>query len=154
MHRCRPTHHRRQIWIAALVLALGPGLAHGEGVYTNWRGLAIRGADPVAYFEQGRHVEGDAEHSYAWRGATWRFASAEHRERFAASPERYAPAYGGYCAYAMARGDRVKSDPAQWSIVDNRLFLNYSAGIKSRWERDVPGFVEKADREWNRLRKD
>ncbi len=150
----RRRHRAGLAALATVAFLAAPGVANPGGVYTNWRGVAIRGADPVAYFAEGRQVEGRAEHTYEWRGATWRFASAEHRDRFAAAPERYAPAYGGYCAYAMARGDRVKSDPAQWSIVDNRLFLNYSASVKAQWERDIPGFVEKADREWNRPRRD
>lgn len=141
-------------WIAVVALLLWAGSAAAGEIYTTWRGTAIRGADPVAYFLADRYVDGSAKHSYSWRGATWRFTSAENRALFVATPERYAPQYGGHCAYAMARGDRVRSDPAQWTIVDSKLYLNYSARIKADWERDIPGFIVRADRQWNQRRDD
>src|SRR5512134_970368 len=88
--------------------------------------LALRGYDAVAYHTEGRPVAGRAEFEYRWNGARWRFASAAGRDRFAASPERYAPQFGGYCAYAVSRGYTADVDPEAWRIVDGALYLNYS----------------------------
>ena len=115
-------------------------------------GVAIRGYDTVAYFTEGRPVEGSEELTSEWRGATWRFASQEHLERFEAEPERYAPQYGGYCAYGIAAQDAlVKIEPELWTIVDDKLYLNYDDGIQRKWEADIPGFIAAADEKFERL---
>lgn len=112
------------------------------------RGLAIRGTDPVAYFREGRPVAGRAQFTHAWRGATWRFASAANRDAFAAAPETFAPAYGGFCAFAVASGYSAPIDPQAWRIVDGRLFLNYNRSVQRQWEADIPGHIGKGDANW------
>jgi hypothetical protein len=87
-------------------------------------------------------------------GATWRFASAEHRDRFAVDPERYAPQYGGYCAWAVSQGYTAKIDPAAWKIVDDKLYLNYSKDVQSQWSSDIPGNIAKADANWPGIKAD
>jgi YHS domain-containing protein len=111
-------------------------------------GVAIRGADPVAYFQQEQFVEGSPEFEYEWMEATWRFASAENRDRFADEPERYAPQYGGYCAWAVSQGQTAPIEPTAWAIVDGKLYLNYDARIQERWQQDIPGNIEKANANW------
>jgi YHS domain-containing protein len=111
-------------------------------------GLAIRGYDAVAYYQQSVPVKGSSQFSYQWRGATWLFANAENRDRFQADPERYAPQYGGYCAYAVSKGRTASIDPEAWKIVDDKLYLNYSKGVQKKWEQDVPGNIVKADKNW------
>lgn len=114
-------------------------------------GVAIRGTDPVAYFTQGRPVAGRANLTLDWAGTTWRFATDAHRAAFAADPARYAPAYGGFCAWAVAEGYTAPIDPAAWTIVEGRLYLNFSRSIHRRWERDIPGNIRRADANWPRL---
>ena len=111
-------------------------------------GLAIRGYDAVAYYQQSAPVKGSPQFSYQWQGATWLFASAENRDRFQADPGRYAPQYGGYCAYAVSKGHTASIDPEAWKIVDGKLYLNYSKGVQKKWEQDVPGNIVKADKYW------
>lgn len=111
-------------------------------------GVAVRGTDVVAYFTQGKAVAGDEEFSHDWRGVTWLFASAEHRDQFAANPEAYAPAYGGYCAWAVSQGYTAPIDPNAWAIVDDQLYLNFNRNVQRRWERDIPGNIAKADANW------
>ena len=111
---------------------------------------AIRGYDPVAYHTEQRPVEGSAEHTYRWNDAYWHFASADNLELFRQDPERYAPQYGGFCAYAMSKGYVVSTDPHAWEVVDDKLYLNYSLGVRKTWLKDVPGYVEKADRNWQK----
>ncbi|MEB3213565.1 MAG: YHS domain-containing (seleno)protein [Leptolyngbyaceae bacterium] len=121
--------------------------AEQVGVFVDG-GLAIRGADPVAYFTQGEAVIGSAEFEYEWSGATWRFASAEHRDLFADNPEAYAPQYGGFCAWAVSQGYTAPVEPDAWRIVDGKLYLNYDQKIQERWEQDIDGNIALADDNW------
>ncbi|MDZ7852159.1 MAG: YHS domain-containing (seleno)protein [Halomonas sp.] len=137
-------------WRAAVLVA---GLAWSLGATADGRiftrdGLAIGGTDPVAYFTEGRPVAGSPDYQLEWREATWQFASAEHRDRFEADPEAYAPEYGGWCAWAAARGEAASTVPEAWKIVDDKLYLNYSSFFQWRWERDIPGNIEAADEHW------
>ena len=144
-----------QRFIRTLVLALlvPAGAVALEPIYSAgfFSPVAIAGADPVAYFTEGRHAEGSDAHSTEWRGATWHFSSAANREAFEAEPERYAPQYGGYCAYAVAHGDTASIDPEAWTIVDGKLYLNYSRSIQKKWEADRASFIARADQNWPQL---
>lgn len=110
--------------------------------------FAVGGYDPVAYFEAGKPVEGTDEFATEYKGATWRFASAESRDKFIASPETFAPQYGGYCAWAVSQGYTASGDPKYWRIVDGKLYLNYDASVQETWETDIPGFIAKGDANW------
>ena len=118
---------------------------------TTFGGVAIDGWDPVAYFLDGKPVEGRREHSVEWNGATWRFASAAHRELFVQAPEKYAPQYGGYCAWAVSQGYTAGIDPEAWRIENGRLYLNYSPEVQKKWAADIPGNVAKGDANWPNL---
>lgn len=112
-------------------------------------GVAIRGADPVAYFRRHAAVPGDPAVTLHWGGATWRFASAAHRDAFRADPAAHAPQYGGFCAWAVAaKGRLYATQPGNWTIHEGRLYLNYNDAIQRRWEADIPGFVAEGDRRW------
>jgi YHS domain-containing protein len=140
---------RTLVFAAALATAT-PVLAQKSEVFTDG-GAAIRGYDPVAYFTDSKPVKGDAKYSYSWKGATWRFASAANRDAFAASPEKYAPQYGGYCAYGVASGYAVSTVPEAWTVRDGKLYLNYSTGVQKDWLRDPAGFIHKADGNWPKV---
>ena len=109
---------------------------------------AIDGYDPVAYFREGRAVAGDPDHTHTWNGATWRFASDENRAAFAAEPERYAPAFGGYCAFAVANGYTAKSDPEAFSIVENALYLNFDRATQEKWLAERDAMIASGRRNW------
>lgn len=106
---------------------------------------AIRGYDPVAYFTDGKPVPGSDAHVLDWMGARWKFASAAHLALFKAEPAKYAPQYGGYCAYGVASGYLVKIEPEQWAVIDGKLYLNYDADVSKKWRRDPAGYIGKAD---------
>jgi len=137
------------LFAAALAFAT-PALAQKAEVFTD-SGAAIRGYDPVAYFTDSKPVKGDVKYTYSWKGATWRFASAANRDAFAASPEKYAPQYGGYCAYGVASGYAVSTVPEAWSVRDGKLYLNYSTGVQKDWLRDPAGYIRKADGNWPKV---
>lgn len=137
---------------ALLALAIAAPAAALEPVHQTLFGVAIDGTDPVAYFTESRPVKGSKQFSLEWNGATWRFASAEHRERFRAEPERYAPQYGGYCAWAVGHGYTASSDPEAWSIVGGKLYLNYDRDVQAQWAPERERWIEAGDRNWPRLR--
>lgn len=122
--------------------------SNARAVNVNLFGVAIDGYDPVAYFRLGRAMEGSSEYEYRWSDATWRFASAEHRDLFAADPTRYAPQYGGFCAAGLSMGGRWKADPTVWKIVDGKLFLNYSKDGLDALTANPGKVIEKADEAW------
>jgi YHS domain-containing protein len=138
--------------LAVLLLALAPAASALSPVNkTTFGGVAIDGYDPVAYFTDGKPVEGSREFAFDWNGATWRFASAAHRELFVQAPEKYAPQYGGYCAWAVSQGYSADIDPEAWKIADGRLFLNYSLDVQRKWAADIPGNITKGDVNWPKL---
>ena len=143
-------------WIAAAMvwaaLLVAPSAhASEEPVYQSFLGTAIDGTDPVAYFTEGRPVEGSSDITLDWNGATWRFSSVANRDLFAANPDLYAPQYGGYCAWAVSQGYTASTDPEAWAIVDGKLYLNYSKGVQARWEQDVSGNITAADANWPKV---
>lgn len=111
-------------------------------------GLALRGWDPVAYFAEGRAREGSPAHTARHGGATYRFASAEHRDRFVAEPARYAPQYGGYCAFAMSIDGVADADPERWVIVDGKLYVNKNRIAAGLWSIGTAGRIAAADGYW------
>jgi hypothetical protein len=112
---------------------------------------AIRGYDPVAYHTENKPVRGLSTITTQWNGATWRFASKANRERFVADPARYAPRYGGFCAYGTSQGYKVSTNPEAFAIVDGRLYLNYSKPVQFTWNLDRPGYILKANHNWKAL---
>ena len=114
-------------------------------------GVGAGGYDVVAYFTQGAAVPGDAAITAQHDGATWRFTSAENRDTFLADPAKYAPQYGGYCAYAASKGATASGDPQAWTVHEGKLYLNYSTQVRSIWSGDKPGNIAKADANWPRI---
>ncbi|PZO01446.1 MAG: hypothetical protein DCF30_07430 [Hyphomicrobiales bacterium] len=138
---------------ASLAMTGAPLASTGKPVNTlgSPEGVAIGGYDPVAYFREGGPRKGSPNHVVKHGGATWHFVSAENRALFAADPERYKPAYGGFCAYGTSRGYLVKIEPEAWSIVDGRLYLNYDLGVRKTWARDTATYLARSERNWPRL---
>jgi YHS domain-containing protein len=133
--------------IAIVALAcVASGAAAGE--FYEKDGLALRGYDPVAYFQENRPVKGSVEHKAEYKGSTFHFASKANRDAFVAAPEKYAPQYGGFCAFGTSGGYKAAIDPAAFSIVDGKLYLNYNRDVQSKWKTDVPGYIAKADKNW------
>ena len=123
-------------------------------IYTSFfSDQALSGYDTVAYFRQGKPVEGDEKFSFEYKGAQWLFSSQSNLDAFILSPESYAPQYGGYCAWAAADGRTASGDPLQWTIINNKLYLNYNAAVKADWLKDAEKFIIEADNNWPALLK-
>ncbi len=139
--------------IATVTIAVRPASAAVDPINKNIFGTALKGYDPVAYFKESRPVKGQDEFRHDWLGAKWYFASATNRDEFARNPEKYAPQFGGYCAWAVANGYTANIDPEAWRIVDGKLYLNYSKDVQKKWEADIPGFIKKGNENWPKLKK-
>jgi len=124
-------------------------LAGKDPIFTPiFSNLAIRGYDAVAYFTLGEPTKGNKEFEYEWKGAAWRFSNAQHLEQFKAEPEKYAPQYGGYCAWALAENKLAPIDPKQWTIVEDKLYLNYNLKIQNKWLKDRDNLITEGDKNW------
>jgi YHS domain-containing protein len=146
---------RRQLAMlgAATLMAFSLGI-HGAtagappSINADAEGLALYGYDPVAYMTDGKPTPGDPSITVTHDGATYRFASAANRDAFIGDPARYLPAYGGFCAYGVAQGYKVKIDPEAWTVVGGRLYLNYDKAVRSQWLEDTAGYIAKAESNW------
>lgn len=150
---------RRSLLALAVVPVAGAFLAPLAGIaddmakmkiYTK-DGVAIRGADPVAYFTQNAFVQGAATHALDWGGATWNFASADNKALFMADPKAYAPEFGGYCAYAASKGALADGDPEAWTIHNGKLYLNFSKNVRTIWLEDTDANIALAEANWPAL---
>jgi len=142
-----------RLMLAVLFLAAAVFVRAEKPVNATFLGVAIKGYDPVAYFADGKPEKGDSDYACEWNGAEWRFASAAHRDLFKADPAKYAPQYGGYCAWAVSRGYTAGIDPDAWKIVNGRLYLNYSMKVQKQWAEDIPGNISKAEENWPKILK-
>ena len=138
----------KRLSFLALLLIAGSAFAEAPLNTALIGKLAVKGYDPVAYFAAGTPVKGDKQLEYEHGGAKYRFAGRENLERFKQDPEKYLPAYGGYCAWAMAQGKLAGIDPEAWSIKDGRLYLNYSLDVREQWLADEAANIARADAEW------
>lgn len=120
-----------------------------DEIYTGFfSNKAVSGYDTVSFFE-GTPAKGSSSFKTEYKGADWLFISQANLDKFLADPEKYAPQYGGYCAWAIAeKDDLAPGDPEFWTIVDNKLYLNYDNSVQKKWEKDIPGFIETGDKNW------
>ncbi|RKQ72058.1 hypothetical protein DES40_1395 [Litorimonas taeanensis] len=122
--------------------------ADEKPIYTSWRNnIAVGGYDTVSFFV-GTPQLGKSEFSAQYKGATWHFQTEANRDLFLANPTAFAPQYGGYCAWAIARGKLAKGSPKHWYVENGRLYLNFNDRIRDRWLADKESFIEMADERW------
>lgn len=124
-----------------------------DPVYTPlFNNNSASGYDVVAYFKEDKAVKGKKDFKTEYRGANWLFSTKENLDLFKKEPEKYAPQYGGYCAYALAvSGDLVSSDPKAWTIYNSKLYMNYSISVRDKWRGDKDNFIKKADSNWEKF---
>lgn len=142
----------KKLLVAAVTLLFTAHLfAADPPIYSHKSKGAIRGADAVAYWnlEPGANaVLGSDEFTYRWMGAVWKFASAENRDKFAADPQKYAPQYGGYCAFAVSHNFTKSVQPNVWEIVDGKLYLNFNRTAYRKWAKDIDTAIVRGDKNW------
>lgn len=142
----------KNLWFLAafLVVSAAQLKAQKEEVFVS-HSQAIRGYDVVAYFTVGKPVKGNEEFSFQWKDATWLFSSKENMEAFSHDPEKYAPQFGGYCAYGMSEGHKAPTDPNAWTIINGKLYLNYSSKVKQLWIKNPAERIGMANKYWSSL---
>ncbi len=125
-------------------------VAAEEEIYTEFfSDKAVSGYDTVAFFTDGKPVKGDKKFVVKHLGAKWYFSSKKNKEAFEADPDKYRPQYGGHCAWAIAANNaKAPGNVKHWKIVDDKLYLNYNKDVKEKWEKDIPGFIVKGDKNW------
>lgn len=133
-----------------LLLISIASFAQKSSIYSTKDG-AIKGYDPVAYFVDGEPVKGKAEFTTKWKDADWYFSSKQNLDAFKADPEKYAPQFGGYCAFGVSKGSLYKIEPDAWTIVDGKLYLNYNKSIQKKWEGNRAEFIKKAEANWPKV---
>ena len=136
--------------VTGLTLAAGPATAFAgeDAVYTaRFSDTAVGGYDPVSFF-RGEGVKGSKRFTAEHDGAEFRFASQENLDAFLSDPDRYAPQFGGYCAWAVAEGKLAPGDPAFATVVDGKLYLNFNQQVQDTWNTDRAGFIARAEANW------
>ena len=134
------------------LLALCAALGAAAGDFNEAAGLAIKGYDPVAYFQDGAPAKGLAELRHPYKGATYLFKTAANRDAFIAAPDKYLPEYGGFCAFGVSRGYKADIDPAAFTLVGGKLYLNYNVQVQRDWQKDTQGYIRRADERWPEVR--
>ena len=137
--------------VGCSLLGVGTLDENTAAVYKSADGLALGGYDVVSYFGENAPRQGKTEFSTDWNGAKWQFSSGENRDEFLKNPAKYAPQFGGYCAYAVSQGYTASGDPKAWKIVDDKLYVNYSPAVKEKWVKDIPKFIADANNNWKNL---
>ena len=140
---------RRLFLAAATTLISTPALAAKDEIYTSFfSNDGAGGYDVVAYFTNGKPVKGDDRYSAEYKDVEWLFSSQKNLDSFKQNPDMYAPQYGGYCAWAVANGYTASGDPLQWSVVNDKLYLNYDAEIQTKWTKDRDSLIVSGDKNW------
>jgi hypothetical protein len=145
--------HRR-FWL--LLLLVGPALPLlvGRMAWAEEAKVAIAGYDTVAYFDEGRPVQGQQNIEYQWHNLRWRFASIAHRDLFARDPDRYAPQFDGYCAMGVASEDSHKDivDPQAWIIVDGKLYMAFDRKALDKFRAHLAANIQSANEHWPQIK--
>jgi len=154
-------NRRRAVWFGVAAMLTTTGVMAAEppintlknSFFASRTDTAINGYDTVAYFTAGKPVKGQDALVHEWMGAKWKFASQVNLDLFKASPEKFAPQYGGYCAYGVTQGALVKVEPEQFTVRDGKLYLNYDADVQAKWLKDPAGYIKDADAKFQALLK-
>ncbi len=141
------------IFGSTAALAAPPANTIKPGLFGGRSDTAIQGYDPVAYFMDGKPVKGQDKLAFEYLGAKWKFASQAHLDLFKADPEKYAPQYGGYCAYGVAQDALVSIEPDKFKIINGKLYLNYDQEVQAKWLKDEAGYIKQADAKFQALLK-
>lgn len=134
------------------IFSLTSFAGYDSPVFKDQYNNAINGYDPVAYFKKREAEKGKEKYKFRYMGAEWHFESKENLEAFKADPKKYAPQYGGYCAYAVTKGQKARVNPKAFDIYNGKLYLNYSKGILRRWQSDRVRNIGIANQNWVKIK--
>ncbi len=132
--------------VAAIIFTITANAQQPEIFISN--GAAVGGYDVVAIYKESKLIKGDSLDSYDWKNAKWMFATRSNLDSFMASPEKYAPQYGGYCAYGLSRGYKAPTEADTWTIIEGKIYFNYNKKVKETWMKNTPAYIREADKNW------
>lgn len=138
---------KTKLWVLGAFLLITLQAVAQKEVFSK-SGEAINGYDAVAYFTESKPVKGKKELSYTWKDATWLFSTEQNLKSFKSDPEKFAPQFGGFCAYGVSDNHKAPTSPDAWTIVDNKLYLNYNSDVKTLWSKDRSNLIQKANTNW------
>jgi YHS domain-containing protein len=139
-------------FFTALLACLSFGASAGVETSTDHNDVILAGHDAVAYFTQNKAVVGNSQYTAQHEGAVYRFASEENRDLFRSSPNKYAPAYGGFCAFGTTFGKKFDVDGKAFQIVEGRLYVNKNLAVYETWRKEIPQNIVKAEGAWPGIR--
>jgi enamine deaminase RidA (YjgF/YER057c/UK114 family)/YHS domain-containing protein len=145
---------RPRLGLVAATAGLMCAAAFASSARSEEAKLSIGGYDPVAYFTDGKPVQGKSEFEHLWHKLRWRFASDDHRQSFAKDPDRYLPQYDGYCAMGVSNDDAAHKDtvdPEAWAIVDGKLYLVHNQYWLGVWREHSEEYIKRANASWQAL---
>jgi YHS domain-containing protein len=140
----------KQFFVALMLMMADHVVAQQPKVFQDVSG-ALRGYDVVAYFKDGKPTKGSSDFVFRWNEADWYFANAENLEAFKQAPEKFAPQYGGYCAFGASRGYKAETQPDAFTIFNGKLYLNYNTDVMKTWTQKKESFILKADEHWKKI---
>ncbi|HEX5167670.1 MAG TPA: YHS domain-containing (seleno)protein [Cyclobacteriaceae bacterium] len=135
-------------FFSSLILSLSISAQCQQPEIYSSSGTAINGYDVVAYFKEGQPVEGSKDFSYEWKGAQWLFSSQGNLATFKSDPEKYAPQFGGYCAFGVAEDHTAPTKPDAWTIVDGKLYFNYNTDVRKMWREKQAEYIQQGNQNW------
>lgn len=135
-----------------LLFIHNPLQAQQPEIFQTKDGIALKGYDPVAFFTEQKAVKGTDTIRLVWKAATWLFSSLSNREQFRSNPEKFAPQYGGYCAYGVAGNHKSPTETDTWTVVDGRLYFNYNQAVRKLWLQDTVQLIRKANLNWEKIK--
>lgn len=134
-----------------LVCIVAQGFAQQSEIFIKNK-TAIDGYDVVAFFTDSQALKGKPEFSIYWKDAQWLFSSKQNLDLFSKDPGKYAPQYGGYCAFGVSRGYKAPTIAEAWSVVNGKLYFNYNLDVRQTWNKDQQQFINKADMNWQQFK--
>ena len=138
----------KQLIAASMLVFSGLSFAADVDMNADANDIAIKGYDPVSYFTQSQPVHGLSNYTATYKGAIYQFSTEQNRDTFRDNPEKYAPQYGGYCAFGVTMEKKFDTDPLAWKIVDNKLYLNLNKDVQKKWVTDIPGYITQSEENW------
>jgi len=139
--------------LSILIANISITIAQKSAIFIK-NGKALNGYDPVAFFTENKPTLGNELFTYQWQQAIWQFSTKENKDSFVSNPNKYAPKYGGYCAYGAADGSghKAPTDINTWTVLNNQLYFNYSLKVKEIWLKKQEEFIIKADNNWDGIK--
>ncbi|MFQ3209085.1 MAG: YHS domain-containing protein [Colwellia sp.] len=139
----------KSVAIATTLAISSVSFAADISVSTDANDLAIYGYDAVSYFADSKATKGNQKYTATYKSAIYQFSSAENRNSFKQSPEKFVPQFGGYCAMGVALNKKLETDPTAWKVVEGKLYLNLNTAVQKKWSTDISGYITTADRVWS-----